>query len=186
MEEGPSGRQGAWQDSVFQMELEANEELVQSFRQRMEEAEKSKAELEAELEKAKRESEETFQSMQNRLDQQEHENFVLRENALRLHRELDAIRSTFMEKQKEGDDEVNRLRNELRLARRHEEYLSKELERQKRNAESTQEEMTKYYQDQIEKLKLENIMMSESIDTMVTGRSIKSIFQEKLNEPGSD
>ena len=53
-------------------------------------AEKSKAELEAELEKTKHESEETFQSMQNRLDQQEHENFVLRENAVHV---LCAIRS---------------------------------------------------------------------------------------------
>ena len=49
-------------------------------------AEKSKAELE----KTKHESEETFQSMQNRLDQQEHENFVLRENAVHV---LCAIRS---------------------------------------------------------------------------------------------
>mmetsp|Transcript_11659 Transcript_11659/g.26711 ORF Transcript_11659/g.26711 Transcript_11659/m.26711 type:complete len:233 (+) Transcript_11659:377-1075(+) len=117
-QEDRSGRQGEWQDSVLQMELEANEELVQSFRQRMEEAEKSKAELETELEKAKHANDDTLQSLKSRIDQQEHENHVLRENALRLHKELDLIRSTFMDKQRENDDEVNRLRNELRLARR--------------------------------------------------------------------
>eukprot|EP00960_Hanusia_phi_P052297 761369-Hanusia_phi.AAC.9 len=120
-QEDRSGRQGEWQDSVLQMELEANEELVQSFRQRMEEvAEKSKAELETELEKAKHANDDTLQSLKSRIDQQEHENHVLRENA-----------------------------------------------------------------DQIEKLKLENVMMSQSIDTMVTGQSIKSIFQGQIKEPNS-
>jgi hypothetical protein len=51
--------------------------------------------------------------------------FPHRENALKLHRELDLLRAQVIENDRQHEEEVVRLRTELRMARRHEEFLSK-------------------------------------------------------------
>jgi len=107
----------AWLEDAMTMELEASEEMLRSCRQQL------SNEI-AEKDKALQNLSECTAQLQNR----NQDLSSLRDSLSRQGHELDLLRAERIESDRQHEEEVTRLRTELRMARRHEEFLAKELE----------------------------------------------------------
>jgi len=110
----------------------------------------------------------------------EEDSEALKTEQLRLHKELDILRAQIIENDSQHEEEVVRLRTELRMARRHEEFLSKELEAQRSTSSRRLNELQAQSNSEMLSMRAEINSLSLRCEELSTGHSIIAMSDTPL------
>jgi len=161
----------AWLEDAMTMELEASEEMLRSCRQQL------SNEI-AEKDKALQNLSECTAQLQNR----NQDLSSLRDSLSRQGHELDLLRAERIESDRQHEEEVTRLRTELRMARRHEEFLAKELESNRSASSRRLNELQLQSNSEMQALRTDVHALTLRCEELSTGRSIIANTATPRNE----